>query len=333
MKVVVPSAQAYPALAEAGHELIEVAGRNPDLTNILPDLDGAIGGVRSGASMERAPNLRVVISPAIGVDNIDSETANRLGILVCNSPSMENLLGVAESAVGLMVVLNKRMKVKENALRGGGWSSEANRRHMMLGQTVGFVGFGRIPRAIVERMQGWRMKFIAYDPYVPSETMQEFGVTRVERLLDLMGEADFVSLHIVPTPETYNMIGEAELRAMKPTAYFINTSRGQGLDEDAMCKAITEDWIAGAALDVFHQEPLGLESPLRDLDPEKVIITPHSLAHSIESREGGIRLATESMLKALSGEVPEYVTNKEAVPRWLERFGNTAAKAAASTQA
>jgi phosphoglycerate dehydrogenase-like enzyme len=119
------------------------------------------------------------------------------------------------------------------------------------------------------------------------------------------------------------MIGEKQLRSMKPSAYLINTSRGQVLDEDAFCRAIKEDWVAGGALDVFHQEPLGLESPLRDLDPERVILTPHSIAHTVESGAGGIRLANESMLKALRGEVPDYVVNPEAIPAWKERFAKT----------
>jgi phosphoglycerate dehydrogenase-like enzyme len=130
-----------------------------------------------------------------------------------------------------------------------------------------------------------------------------------------------VSVHVIATPETYKLIGEAELRRMKPTAYFINTSRGHALDEDAFCRAVEEQWIAGGALDVYQQEPLGLESPLRNLDPDRVILTAHNVSHSIESRAGGIRISVENMLRVLKGEVPENVLNPEAISAWTQRFG------------
>jgi phosphoglycerate dehydrogenase-like enzyme len=154
---------------------------------------------------------------------------------------------------------------------------------------------------------------------VTAEAAHQFGVELVG-LDRLLAESDFVSLHLVATPETFEMIGERELRLMKPSAYLINTSRGQVLNEQAFCRAIREDWIAGGALDVFHQEPLGLESPLRDLDPERVTLTPHSIAHTVESRAGGIRMANDNMLRALRGDVPEDVLNPEVIPVWRQRF-------------
>jgi len=314
--------QSYAPLIAAGHEVISSRGRsNEEITALYGELDGVISGAVPGSLMARTPRLRVVISPVIGAERIDHEEATRLGILACNSPSPENFNGVAEATIGLMVALNKRLKRKEARLRSGEWS-EANRPHMLIGQTIGFIGFGRIARETVKRLINWEMRFLAHDPYVSPEVAREFDVELVD-LPRLLSESDFVSIHVVATPETYEMIGEAEFRTMKPSAYLINTSRGQVIDENAFCKAIQEDWIAGGALDVFHQEPLGLESPLRDLDPERVILTPHSIAHTVESAAGGIRMANENMLRALRGEVPDNVVNPEAIPAWRERFATT----------
>jgi phosphoglycerate dehydrogenase-like enzyme len=309
----------YAGLTQAGHELIDGRGlRGEQLLALYEDLDGAISGSVTGAQMERAKRLRAVISPVIGAERLDQDTATRLGIVACNSPSPENFHGVAEATVGLIITLNKRLKRKEARLRAGEWA-DPNRPHMLMGQTVGFVGFGRIARETARRLAGWDLHFLAYDPYVTPESASEFGVEMVD-LPRLLSESDFVSVHVVATPETFEMIGDEQLRLMKPTAYLINTSRGQALNEDAFCRAVIEDRIAGGALDVFHQEPLGLESPLRDLDPERVILTPHSIAHTVESRAGGIRMAVDNMLRALRGEVPENVLNPEVIPAWRERF-------------
>jgi len=310
----------YAGLTAAGHEMIRARGLSREqIDELFKELDGAISSNVTRPMMAQAKNLRVVISPVIGAERIDHEAATEFGILACNSPAPANFEGVAESTVGFIVALNKRMKLKEVTLRRGDWGVP-DLGHMLKGQTVGFVGFGRIARETAYRLSTWDMRFLAYDPYIKAEDAQSLGATLVD-LPQLLEESDFVSVHVVATQETYKMISETELRRMKPSAYFINTSRGHALDEDAFCRAIEGNWIAGGALDVFQQEPLGQESPLRNLDPERVILTAHNISHSVESRRGGIRMSVENMLRALRGDVPENLLNPEAIPSWRARFG------------
>jgi D-3-phosphoglycerate dehydrogenase len=310
----------YAALTNAGHEMIRARGLSREqIEELFQEVDGAISGNATRPMLAQAKNLRAVISPVIGAERIDREAASEFGIIACNSPAPANFEGVAESTVGFIIALNKRMKLKEATVRRGDWGV-SELRHMLKGQTVGFVGFGRIARETARRLSTWDMHFIATDPYVSEEAAREYNVELVD-LATLLERSDFVSVHVVATPETYKMIAEPELRRMKPNAYFINTSRGHALDEDAFCRAINEEWIAGGALDVYQREPLGLESPLRNLDPDRVILTAHNIAHSVESRTGGIEMSIDNMLRALRGEVPENVLNPEVIPAWTQRFG------------
>ncbi|MBI3326564.1 MAG: hypothetical protein HYZ81_07665 [Nitrospinae bacterium] len=331
MKVVVlfPSgcAAGYARLQEASHQV--VYGRNAgdgrpfaegELAELCRDADGVVTASLSGAVMAQATRLRAVIAPIIGIERVDLQAATRLAILACNSPAPENFKGVAASTVGYIFMLGHRQKHKEALLRAGRWGAEAARGQLLVGKSVGFVGLGRTASETARRLRGWEMRLLAYDPYVSLEIVALLGVELVESLETLLEEADYVSLHLVVTAETRHMIGERELRRMKPTAYLINTSRGEVLDEAAFCRAINEGWIASGALDVYQQEPLPLDSPLRDLDPSKVILTPHNISHSPASAAGGRRLAVDSMLKAFAGEVPEYVMNPEVIPAWKRRF-------------
>ena len=166
------------------------------------------------------------------------------------------------------------------------------------------------------------MRILAADPYVPDATFTEHGVTRVD-LDTLLRESDVVSLHVVLTRETRHLIDTKQLALMKPRAILINTSRGPCVHEPALIEALQRGQIAGAALDVFEHEPLSADSPLRNLG-DKVLLSPHMVSSNVGSGLGpGIRWATESVLRALRGEVPDNVYNKEVIPRWERRFGGT----------
>ncbi|MEK7879835.1 MAG: NAD(P)-dependent oxidoreductase, partial [candidate division NC10 bacterium] len=155
--------------------------------------------------------------------------------------------------------------------------------------------------------------------YASAEHARTLNVTLVD-LGTLLAESDIVSLHAVLTHETRGMIGEPELKAMKPTAFLVNTARGELVDEAALARAVEDGWIAGAALDTFEEEPLPLGSPLRSLDPERVILTPHNVSHSETGRLANLDLALKTILTALNGEVPEHVVNPQAAPRWRTRL-------------
>jgi D-3-phosphoglycerate dehydrogenase len=269
----------------------------------------------SAAVMEAAPRLRLVVVPFIGTDKIDLPAATRLGVLVANSPTPENFVAVAEAAIGLMVMLLKRVKHNEARVREGGWGRRQDRGDFLFGKTVGLVGLGRVGGHVARRLAGWDVRLIASDPYVPAERARSLGVSLVD-LDTLLAEADVVTLHCTLTEETRGLVGEKALRRMKPTAILLNTARGEIADEEAVARALAEGWIAGAALDAFIREPLPPDSPLRRVDPERLILTPHNVAHSEAGRRANLALALSQILAVGRGEVPAHVVNPEAVARW-----------------
>jgi len=269
--------------------------------------------------LDSCPDLQAVVKSSIGIETVDVDAATDLGILCCNSPTPENYMGVAEATLGLMVALFKRLKFNEAFMRNGGWKELQNRGALMLGKTVGIIGVGRIGQNVAKRLGAWGMKILGYDPYVTQETVVFLGIKMVS-LDELLKESDLVTLHVVLTRETRGMIGMRELKLMKPTAFIVNTSRGPAIKEADMVQALNEKIIAGAALDVFDEEPMPMENPLRQIDPYRLILTPHNIGANPGSSEAGQRMAAQSMLAILDGKVPDTVVNPLAIPRWKERF-------------
>lgn len=314
-------------LREARHEvivgrLLDRPGRKPysqgELIEASREVDAILAShleAITGPLLEKAQYLRLVVVPFIGTDKIDVSTASRLGILVANSPTPENFIAVAEAAIGLAIVLLKRVKHNEAKLRRGGWGEREDRGDFLFGKTVGIVGLGRIGSHVARRLANWEVRLLASDPYVSPDHARRLGVTTVE-FPSLLAEADIVTLHTAPSDETWGLIGEKELRKMKPGAILINTARGELVDEEAVARALAEGWIAGAALDTFVHEPLPPTSPLRAVDPERLILTPHNVSHSEAGRRAGLKLALDQILAASRNEVPAHVVNPEAIPHW-----------------
>jgi D-3-phosphoglycerate dehydrogenase / 2-oxoglutarate reductase len=269
--------------------------------------------------LDSCPDLQAVVKSSIGIETVDVDAATDLGILCCNSPTPENYMGVAEATLGLMVALFKRLKFNEAFMRNGGWKELQNRGTLMLGKTVGIIGVGRIGQNVAKRLGAWGMKILGYDPYVTQETVISLGIKMVS-LDQLLKESDLVTLHVVLTRETRGMIGMRELKLMKPTAFIVNTSRGPAIKEAGIVQALNEKIIAGAALDVFDAEPMPMDNPLRQIDPYRLILTPHNIGANPGSSEAGQRMAAQSMLAILDGKVPDTVVNPLAIPRWKERF-------------
>ena len=267
------------------------------------------------AVMEHAEHLGLVIVPFIGVDKIDVPAATRLGVLVANSPTKENFIAVAEATIGLILMLLKRVKRGESRLRAGAWARREDRGDFLFGKTVGIVGLGRIGSHVARRLAPWDVRLVATDPYVSPDQATALGVTLVD-LPALLAEADIVTLHATLTDETRGSIGEKELRRMKPTALFLNTARGELVDEAAVARAVDERWIAGAAIDAFAQEPLPDPHPYRAVDPERLILTPHNIGHSEAGRRANLKSALEQILTVGRGEPPAHVINPEAIPTW-----------------
>jgi D-3-phosphoglycerate dehydrogenase len=302
----------FPDYRYERRELIDLVG---DSDVLFPAGREFIGG----DILDSCANLQAVVKSSIGIENVDVEAATELGILCCNSPTPENYLGVAEATVGLMVALFKRLKFNEAFLRGGGWKEPQNRGALMSGKTVGIIGVGRIGRNVAKRLGAWDIRLLGYDPYVPQEAVSPLNV-RMVILEELLKESDLVTLHVVLTKETRNMIGMEQLRMMKPTAYLVNTSRGPAVNEDDLIQALNERVISGAALDVFSEEPLSKNSKLRELDPARLIMTPHIIGNNPGSLDAGQRMAAESILSILEGKVPGTVVNPAAVDQWKQRF-------------
>jgi phosphoglycerate dehydrogenase-like enzyme len=302
----------FPSYRYEPRELIDLIG---DADIVLPSGRDFIGG----HILDSCERVQGVVKTSIGIETVDVEAATELGILCCNSPTPENYLGVAEATVGLMVALFKRLKLNEAHLRSGGWKEPQNRGSLLTGKTVGIIGTGRIGRNVAKRLAGWDMRILGHDPYVAPATVAPFGITMVS-LEQLLKESDVVTLHVVLTKETRGMIGLDQLRLMKSTAFLINTSRGQAIVEADLCTALNEGLLAGAALDVFDDEPLATGSTLRQVDPRKLILTPHIIGNNPGSLEAGQRMAAASILSILEGQPPETVVNRAAVELWKQRF-------------
>lgn len=274
--------------------------------------------------LEAAPRLRAVLFPTIGTESINLADADAVGVLVGNGATPENFLGMAEANVMLIcnLLLNLAYKeriTRQNLKRPGPLEIPAQ---MVRGKTIGFIGFGRISRAIVERLSGWGTSFLAMDPYVSPDSLPA-GVRLVD-LPTLIADSDVVDVQVTLTPETHHLIGAAEIARMKPTAYVINSARGGVIDEDALYDALKSRRIAGAAMDVFEKEPLPTDHPLRQLD--NVILTSHIVGHSSEANASFIPATVESVNRVLRGEPPLYLRNLDVLPRWRERVARFASE-------
>ena len=278
--------------------------------------------------LEALPNLRIISKYSIGVEDVDLEAATDLGVLVTNCPTEANWGGVAEGTIALMLAFLKRVCERDRHVKSGGWRDKSllgtylgGREDGYAGVTVGIVGLGRIGSRVADLMAAWRVKLLACDPYIDEERFAEHGVEQVD-LETLLKEADVVTLHCNLTAETRDLISRERLRLMKSTALLINTARGQIVDVDALCDALRDEELAGAVLDVLPEEPPDLEARIRSMG-DKVLLSPHMVsANSPGTLEPAIPWATEATVAALKGVVPDHVCNEDAIPRWLERFGD-----------
>ncbi|HEX6117676.1 MAG TPA: D-glycerate dehydrogenase [Solirubrobacterales bacterium] len=246
-----------------------------------------------------APRLRVISNYAVGVDNVDVEAASERGIPVGHTPEVLTD-STADLAVALMLAIARRIPEGERMVRTGGWSTWSP--DWMLGRdlhgsTVGIVGGGRIGTAVARRVEafGCELLVTGRDGPIP--------------FTELLARADFVSLHVPLGPETRGMIGEAELRAMKPSAYLVNTARGPIVDQAALGRALREGWIAGAALDVTDPEPLPADDPL--LEAPNLLVIPHLGSATERTRAAMADLAVDNLIAGLAGEPMPHCVNPE----------------------
>jgi phosphoglycerate dehydrogenase-like enzyme len=278
--------------------------------------------------MESSQRLRIIAKYTVGVDDVDVEAATELGIMVCHAPTEANCFGVAEQTMAFILALLKKVRERDADVRAGKWRAPEHATTFLgrresdghPGITIGLVGLGRIGTRVAQLLSPWRVRVIAYDPYIPPANFLLANVTPVD-YPTLLRDSDVVSFHVVLTRETRNMLSEREIALMKPTAVVINTARGKVIDEAALARALADGRLRAAAIDAFAEEPPPPDSPLRALGT-KVLMSPHAASYNEGAELGpGIAWATRSVLSALAGNVPDNVYNRDVIPRWRERFG------------
>ena len=264
--------------------------------------------------MEMLPKCKVIVRYGIGFDTIDIDAATDNGILVVNIPDF-CLEEVSNHAITLLLVCAKKLVLLNNYTKQGRWAEAKQAQAPMgsiYGQTLGLVGCGSIGRMTARKAQCFSLKVLGYDPYVDKSLAKEHGITLVS-LPELLKESDFISVHTPLNKETWHLVGEKEFKQMKPTAYFINTSRGPVVDEPALIKALQEKWIAGAGLDVFEKEPVDPDNPLLKMD--NVVVTPHSAGYSDAAFKRLRTRVGQEAARVLSGQWPKAVVNKSVKPK------------------
>jgi D-3-phosphoglycerate dehydrogenase len=295
------------AQLESGFQVRHVDGADrAALLPALADVDAVI--VRSATKIDAealagAPGLRVIARAGVGLDNVDVEAATKAGVMVVNAPS-SNIVSAAEHAVGLLLAVARNVPQAMTSLKAGEWKRSKFTGAELYQKVAGILGLGRIGELVAQRLAAFGMQVIAYDPYVPAARAAQLGV-RLVSLEDLLAEADFITVHLPKNSETTGLIGERELRLVKPGARIINAARGGIVDEHALALALKDGRVAGAGIDVFATEPC-TESPLFGFT--NVVVTPHLGASTHEAQEKAGTQVARSVRLALSGEfVPDAV--------------------------
>jgi glyoxylate reductase len=300
-------AEVWPEYGPPPKEVIIEKVRNVDaVVSLLSDkIDAEVFGA--------SPKLKIVAQMAVGFDNIDVRKATKRGIYVTNTPEVLTET-TADFAWALLMAVARRVVEADRYVRTGKWEVSWH-PSMLLGRdvhgaTIGIVGAGRIGSAVARRAKGFNMKILYYDVVPRPELEKELDAKRVD-LDTLFKESDFISIHVPLTKQTYHMINEEKLRLMKKTAYLVNNSRGTVIDEKALYRALKEEWIAGAGLDVFELEPTQLNNPLLKL--ENVVTAPHISSSSYETRSRMAEMVAENLIAFFEGTIPPNLVNPEVL--------------------
>ena len=279
-------------------------------------------------TFEGVERFTVIGRFGVGYDSIDVPACTEANVILFITPEGVRY-SMAESVVTFLLMLSKRAMIKDGLVRSGRWDDRSEYMGICLeNRTLGLIGLGNIGRDVVRLLAPFRMNIVTFDPYIDEEQARALDVKPVS--LDvLLQESDFVSVNCPLNDETRGLIGERELNLMKSSAYLINTARGPIVDERAITKALQENWIAGAALDVFEQEPIASDNPLLKLD--NVVLAPHAIGWTDEMFLGSGTWDCLGVLKVMCGEVPDSVVNRDVLEKpglqrklqsYRERFGN-----------
>jgi D-3-phosphoglycerate dehydrogenase len=313
-------------LGEVGAELVVAeTGEPAELVTLAADVDAILTNWKKlpAEALDAAPGCLVVARYGVGVDNIPVAHATDLGILVVNVPDF-CVEEVSDHTLALLLACARRVVTFARSTHAGEWNLLGLGRGLprLRGQRLGIVGFGNIARTLIPKAQGLGLDVLVYTPRLAPGRDAETGVETTNDLGYLLAVSDYVSLHAPATAETRGLIGEAELRAMKPTAYLLNTSRGALIDEGALVDALREGWIAGAGLDVLAEEPARSDHPLLGLD--NAIVTPHAGFYSEPAIAELETKAARNVATVLRGGVPATLINPEVLDSPAYRLGRRA---------
>jgi len=276
----------------------------------------------SREAIDALPNLKLIGALRAGLENIDVKYATEKGIIVQNIKG-RNAQAVSDFTIGLLLGEARNIARSYHAVKNGIWRKDFVNSDMvpeLQGKTIGLVGFGYIGQLVAQKLSGFQANILVFDPYVSDEVIKKYHTKKVT-INDLLKNADFVSLHVKMSKETKHIIGEKELSLMKKSAYLVNTARAGLIEEDALYHVLKEKKIAGAALDVFWQEPIGKNSRWLELD--NVTLTTHIAGTTKEALTKSPYLLVEDINKLLEDKEPKFMVNPEVLKRaevrnWLE---------------
>jgi D-3-phosphoglycerate dehydrogenase len=305
-------------LASSGLEidLVRLQASKPE--ELIPHVADADALIVQWASITREvmqvmTRCKVISRYGVGVDMVDLQAATDFGIPVANVPDF-CVEEVSDSAIGFILDINRRTFQLERHVRSGLWGSPLSDPHWpptrLRGQTLGIVGLGNIGRHVARKAGCLGLNLLAYDPFVPSEVADDLGVDLVE-LNDLLSRSDYVTLHCPLIEETRGLVGAAQFALMKPTAFFINMSRGPVVVQSALYEALVNHTIAGAALDVLEKEPPDKDEPLLRLD--NVIVTPHASSGSHQALAQLRHDTAQNVVDMLEGRLPRSIVNRKGL--------------------
>lgn len=292
----------------------ELPEHSKDIFNDLSDADAIIVRMTkiTREIVEAAPHLKIVARHGVGYEAVDINALTEFGVPLTITGDV-NSVAVSEHTLSLMLSLAKQTVVYDQAVRMGNFSIRDGFDSTELSaKTILLIGFGRIGKATAVRAQGFGMRVIVADPFVSCENVEAKGYNYVNNFRDALEEADYVCIHVPKRPDTENLISAEELKVMKESAYVINVSRGGIVDESALFDALSEGWIAGAALDVFELEPPNLDNPLLKL--KNIVVSPHCGAFTDECAQRMATACARAVLSAFDGNFdPQLVVNKQSL--------------------
>ena len=296
------------------HDVDVKTGLSKDeLLQVVPGYHAIV--VRSATTIDAdviaaATDLRVIGRAGVGLDNVDIDAATRQGVIVCNAPQ-SNIISAAEHTLALILASARNVPQAHSALTRGSWERSQWAGTELHGKVLGVLGLGRIGTLVAQRASAFGMKLHAYDPFIAPERASRMNVTLHDSVEEVLAISDVVTIHLPRNAETLGLINAERLAMMKPTARVVNVARGGIVVEDDLAAALRDGTIAGAALDVFDQEPT-IESPLFDLD--NVVVTPHLGASTTEAQDKAGTQVAEAIELALDGEFVPTAVNVQGGP-------------------